>query len=180
MYKDKAVAVRQASRVGTKGGLAVPAASSLFVEDDSLHFEYGHCLPRSSKCSVIHGHSSRVSVELFGERRRDGMILDFGAAKKIVKKVLKDFDHKFIISKKYARVDSDRCFVAFDGRSGRIEMNIPSEQAVILSGEATSENIATEVSRELLEKLPPQVMAVKAFFFEGANKGASYFRVRSD
>lgn len=155
-------------------------SSSLFIEDDSLHFEYGHCLPRSRSCSVIHGHSSRLSAELFGETDEEGMILDFGDAKDAMKKVLKIFDHKFIISKKYAVVKGSRCHVSFTGPNGHIELDVPKEHVILLEGEATSENIAQEVSRELLKHLPLQVKAVKAYFFEGANKGASSFRTRPD
>src|SRR5579875_649479 len=129
--------------------------SSIFMEDDSLHFEYGHCLPKSKTCSVVHGHSSIISV-------------------------LKNFDHKFIICSKYAKVKDGRCHISFDGPNGHIELDLPEQQVILLDVEATSENIASEVARQILNKMPNKVKAVKAFFFEGANKGASLFRMRND
>jgi 6-pyruvoyltetrahydropterin/6-carboxytetrahydropterin synthase len=165
--------------ISRKGKQSLPA-SSIFVEDDSLHFEYGHCLPKSKSCSVLHGHSSRLSAEIFGEVGDDGMILDFGLVKEGIKQVLAKFDHKFIICRKYAVVNGNRCHIAFTGPNGRIELDIPLKQTVLLEAEATSENIASEVAREILDIMPEQVKAVKAFFFEGANKGASLFRMRDD
>lgn len=155
-------------------------ASSLFIEDDSLHFEYGHCLPKSSSCSVVHGHSSRISAEIFGDIGEDGMIIDFGRAKDEMKKVLKRFDHKFIISKKYASLKENRCHISFDGPKGHIELDLPKEHVILLDREATSENIASRIADEILSRMPKQVKAVKAFFFEGANKGASIFRLRDE
>jgi 6-pyruvoyl-tetrahydropterin synthase len=152
--------------------------TSLFIEDDSLHFDYGHALPYSKTCSVLHGHSSRVSVELFGRVGRNGMILDFGDAKAKVKETLKLVDHKFIVGKKYVVESSDKVArVRFEGPNGAFDLKLPPNQMVVLDAEATSENIADFVADRLLEALPPDVEAVKLFFFEGVNKGAASFRV---
>jgi 6-pyruvoyltetrahydropterin/6-carboxytetrahydropterin synthase len=165
--------------VAKKKGEKLPP-SSIFIEDDSLHFEYGHCLPKSKTCSVVHGHSSRISAELFGDIGKDGMIVDFGDAKNAIKSVLKIFDHKFIICKKYAKVKGERCHISFSGPNGHIELDLPREQAILLDKEATSENIASEVAKQILNGMPKEIKGVKAFFFEGANKGASIFRMRND
>jgi len=167
--------VVEMTRGGSKAELPL---SSLFVEDDSLHFDYGHSLPNSESCCVIHGHSSRLSVELFGYQKDDGMILDFGIAKRIIKSVIEGFDHKYVIGSKYVRIIDGRARVSFSGPKGRIEIDVPKEHLVILEGEATSENIVNELSRRLMESLPVEVVAIKAFFFEGTNKGAAVFRKR--
>ncbi len=39
--------------------------------------DYSHLLPGHPKCGVLHGHTAKVIVELFGEVRPDGMIMDF-------------------------------------------------------------------------------------------------------
>jgi 6-pyruvoyl-tetrahydropterin synthase len=154
--------------------------ASLFIEDDSLHFDYGHSLPNSKTCSVLHGHSSRVSVEIFGQVGLNGMILDFGEAKEKLKETLKLVDHKFIIGKKYVTDRSSKAVrVKFEGPNGSFDLKMPPSQVVILDGEATSENIAKFLAGNLLEALPPGVDAAKLFFFEGVNKGASAFRVMS-
>ncbi|MGA1974485.1 MAG: 6-carboxytetrahydropterin synthase [Conexivisphaerales archaeon] len=154
--------------------------ASLFIEDDSLHFDYGHSLPTSKTCSVLHGHSSRISAEVFGQVGPTGMILDFAEAKSALKNTMKLVDHKFIIGKKYVVESTSRTVhVKFEGPNGAFDLRMPSSQVVVLELEATSENIARFVAGKLLEALPNGVDAVKLFFFEGVNKGASAFRVMS-
>jgi 6-pyruvoyltetrahydropterin/6-carboxytetrahydropterin synthase len=152
--------------------------ASLFIEDDSLHFDYGHALPGSKACSVLHGHSSRISAEIFGQVGPGGMIVDFAEAKAALKGTLMTVDHKFIIGRKYVIDRSAKSVhVKFDGPNGVFDLKMPPSQVVILDAEATSENIARFVAGNLLEALPRGVDAVKLFFFEGVNKGAASFRV---
>ena len=40
--------------------------SSIFIEDPSLAFDYAHILPLVEKCSILHGHTSNVMVEIIG------------------------------------------------------------------------------------------------------------------
>lgn len=152
--------------------------SSLFIEDDSLHFDYGHALPSSKTCSVLHGHSSRVSAEILGEVGPVGMIVDFGEAKAALKDALSTVDHKFIIGSKYVVERSSKAVrVRFEGPNGAFDLKMPPSQVVILDGEATSENIAQFVANGVLRRLPKDVEGIKLFFFEGVNKGAAAFRV---
>ncbi len=47
------------------------------------------------KCENLHGHNYKVRVYVKGrELDPGGMLLDFGILKKILKKILEDFDHK--------------------------------------------------------------------------------------
>ncbi|MEK6877069.1 MAG: 6-pyruvoyl tetrahydropterin synthase, partial [Thermoproteota archaeon] len=39
---------------------------SIFIEDPSFAFDYAHILPLVEKCSILHGHTSSVMVELVG------------------------------------------------------------------------------------------------------------------
>ena len=42
------------------------------------------------KCSILHGHTSSVMVELVGQMK-DNLLVDFGIAKKIIKDVSQCF-----------------------------------------------------------------------------------------
>ncbi len=165
----------------TKGKIQTKKSElhSLFVEDDSLHFDYGHCLPNSDTCSVIHGHSSRISAEVFGEVGDDGMILDFADAKSRLKDAIKTVDHKFIICKKYAKINQNECMIEFHGKKGHFRLEIPASTVYLLEKEATSENIASELAEAIMNNMPKQVTAMKLFFFEGVSKGATAFRTVS-
>lgn len=135
-------------------------------------------MPNSETCCVIHGHSSRLSVELFGNPSEDGMIIDFGEVKRIIRSVISEYDHKFMIGSKYVEIINGRAHISFTGPKGSIEIDVPEEHVVVLEGEATSENIVSSIGRRLIERLPAEVSAIKAYFFEGTSKGAAVFRTR--
>jgi 6-pyruvoyl-tetrahydropterin synthase len=79
-----------------------PQTGSIFLEDASFSFDYAHILPLVEKCSILHGHTSSVMVELVGQMK-DNLLVDFGVAKKIIKEVVNIFDHKFFINKRYLK-----------------------------------------------------------------------------
>src|ERR671910_535943 len=56
---------------------------SIFIEDPSLSFDYAHILPLVQKCSILHGHTSTVMVEIIG-RMENGLVIDFSEAKKMI------------------------------------------------------------------------------------------------
>lgn len=58
-----------------------PQTGSIFLEDASFSYDYAHILPLVEKCSILHGHTSSVMVELVGQMK-DNLLLDFGEAKK--------------------------------------------------------------------------------------------------
>ena len=41
-----------------------PQTGSIFLEDKSFTFDYAHILPLVEKCSILHGHTSSVMVEV--------------------------------------------------------------------------------------------------------------------
>ena len=64
-----------------------PQTGSIFLEDASFSFDYAHILPLVEKCSILHGHTSSVMVELVGQMKNN-LLVDFGVAKKIIKEVM--------------------------------------------------------------------------------------------
>ena len=69
---------------------------TIFLDDPSFNFDYAHILPKTEKCSVMHGHTSSVLVELVG-RPVDGMVVDFGIAKQAVREAVRSLDHMLFI-----------------------------------------------------------------------------------
>ncbi len=145
---------------------------SIFIEDPSLSFDYAHILPLVEKCSVLHGHTSSVMVEIIGSMK-DNLVIDFGEAKRLVKGVINLLDHKFFINKKYViDEDDERYRIAYDGPKGRFDISIPKHTAYMLNGEATVENLASEIIRLLMPKMPDNVEAIGVYIYEGVSKGA--------
>ncbi|MBI5859743.1 MAG: 6-carboxytetrahydropterin synthase, partial [Nitrosarchaeum sp.] len=114
-----------------------PQTGSIFLEDPSFSFDYAHILPLVEKCSILHGHTSSVMVELVGQMK-DNLLVDFGIAKKIIKEVVTVFDHKFFINRKYLKKEDDSHYqIQFDGPKGMFDIQVPKNTAYLLEGEAT-------------------------------------------
>lgn len=149
-----------------------PQTGSIFIEDPSFSFDYAHILPLVEKCSILHGHTSSVMVELAGQMK-DNLLLDFGAAKRIIRDVVAVFDHKFFINRKYVTSeDGTHCTVSFEGPRGSFEIRVPRDTAYMLEGEATVENLSTEIIRLLAPRMPPNIEAIGVYIYEGYNKGS--------
>jgi 6-pyruvoyltetrahydropterin/6-carboxytetrahydropterin synthase len=52
------------------------------------------------------------------------------------------------------------------------DMQVPKNTTYLLEGEATVENLSTEIIRLLVPKLPKNIEAVGVYIYEGYNKGA--------
>jgi 6-pyruvoyltetrahydropterin/6-carboxytetrahydropterin synthase len=145
---------------------------SIFMDDPSFAFDYSHILPWTEKCSVLHGHTSSVIIELIGQPK-SGMIVDFSDVKRIVKEVLSQMDHKLFISKKYMiEEDSRSCRINFDGPNGEFDLKVPRGSTFLMASEATIENLADLVLKLLAPKMPKQVQGIGVYIYEGLNKGS--------
>ena len=146
--------------------------SSIFIEDPTLAFDYAHILPLVEKCSVLHGHTSTVMVEIIGSMKNN-LVIDFGEAKRIIKEALNAIDHKFFINKKYLQKEDDvHYYVTFEGPKGYFSLQLPKSTTYMLSGEATVEGLSLEIIKLLAPKMPQNVEALGVYIYEGINKGA--------
>jgi 6-pyruvoyltetrahydropterin/6-carboxytetrahydropterin synthase len=137
-----------------------------------LAFDYAHILPLVEKCSILHGHTSTVMVEIIG-KMTNNLVIDFSEAKKLVKDALSILDHKFFINEKYLqREDSLHYFVSFEGPRGLFNLQLPKSTTFLLPGEATVENLSSIIIDILASKMPPNVEALGVYIYEGVNKGA--------
>lgn len=147
-------------------------SQSLFLHDPSLSFDYSHILPPSEKCSVLHGHTSSVALEVFG-RPVEGMIVDFGEVKKTVKKCIAKLDHKLFIARRYVKEDTGSSLrIGFKGANGEFNLAVPKSSVFVLEGEATVENLAEVLVKMIIPQMPRDVDALGVYVYEGLNKGA--------
>jgi 6-pyruvoyltetrahydropterin/6-carboxytetrahydropterin synthase len=94
-------------------------------------------------------------------------------AKKIVKEIISILDHKFFINRKYLKNEDQSHFrIMFEGPKGMFDMQVPKNTTYLLEGEATVENLSTEIIKLLVPKLPKNIEAVGVYIYEGYNKGA--------
>ena len=147
-------------------------SGSIFMDDPSFAFDYAHILPLVEKCSILHGHTSTVMVELVGDMKNN-LLIDFGEAKRIIKDAIGILDHKFFINRKYLKNEDGSHFrITFDGPKGMFDMQMPKHTTYLLEGEATVENLSTEIIKILVPMLPKNIEAVGVYIYEGYNKGA--------
>ena len=145
---------------------------SIFIEDPSLSFDYAHILPLVEKCSILHGHTSTVMVEIIG-KIENGLVIDFSEAKRLVKDAINELDHKFFINRQYLfKEDNLYYYVKFDGPQGYFDLQMPKPTVYILPNEATVENLSREIIRILSPKMPKNIEALGVYIYEGVNKGA--------
>jgi 6-pyruvoyltetrahydropterin/6-carboxytetrahydropterin synthase len=145
---------------------------SLFMDDQSFNFDYAHILPMTKKCSVMHGHTSSLLVEITG-RPVEGMVIDFGDAKDIIKNILKEVDHKLFINKKYVLSENGKeVRLSFSTIHGDFNIEAPKGTTVLMEGEATTENLAKYLVERIASEMPENVTSVGVYVYEGMNKGA--------
>ncbi|MDG7009063.1 MAG: 6-carboxytetrahydropterin synthase [Nitrososphaerota archaeon] len=153
--------------LGDEGGL-----QTIFLDDHSFNFDYAHILPKTEKCSVMHGHTSSVLVEIVG-RPIDGMVVDFGIAKQAVREAVRSLDHKLFINEKYVTaVDPKSVTLKFETVHGEFAIKAPKATTVTLKGEASVENLAREVLGRIAPRMPANVTALGVYVYEGLNKGS--------
>src|ERR671922_12920 len=125
---------------------------------------------------VVDSEADAAKFEQIREQLPDLDIIAVGHSKyarKIIKETLNTIDHKFFINKKYLqREDDSHYYVAFEGPKGYFSLQLPKMTTYILSGEATVENLSSEIIRLLAPKMPPNVQALGIYIYEGVNKGA--------
>src|ERR687885_1825398 len=145
---------------------------SIFIEDPSLAFDYAHILPLVEKCSILHGHTSTIMVEIIGNTKNN-LVMDFGEAKRMIKEALNTLDHKFFINKKYVqKEDNLHYYIVFEGPQGYFSLQLPKLTTYLIPGEATVENLSSEIIKLLTPKVPSNVEALGVYVYEGSNKGA--------
>ncbi len=135
-----------------------------------FHFEMAHALFQyDGLCRNIHGHSYNLEVTLIGEPKiepghpKDGMVLDFGDLKKIVKTHIVDrFDHSLMVNSLF----SDSQIELLKKTTNRI---------IVVNYQPTSENIVTDIAKILQQLMPAGVTLFSIRLFETVTSFAEWF-----
>ena len=135
-----------------------------------FHFEMAHALWNyDGLCKNIHGHSYKLFVTIIGEPINDkkspknGMVLDFGDLKSIVKTNIVDiFDHTIVFSSLAPTND----FVNAKQMFERIE---------ILDFQPTCELLVADFAERIKSKLPLDIKLFSLKLYETATAYAEWF-----
>ncbi len=133
-------------------------------------FEMAHALYEyDGLCRNIHGHTYNMEVCLFGEIKnepghpKDGMVMDFGLLKKLVKKSIVDvFDHTLLVNSLFPQ-ESIQAFQK------------ATERLVVVDFQPTTENLVIHFVKILQQELPSNVSLYSMRLYETTNSFAEWF-----
>ncbi|MGD0057235.1 MAG: 6-pyruvoyl tetrahydropterin synthase family protein [Methanomassiliicoccales archaeon] len=118
-----------------------------------IRFSACHFITEHAKCGRLHGHVYGLRLVLHGEKGVNGMIMDFIELKKVMRKIVDDFDHRVLLPGNCPRVvlSVGDEIVAKVGKKRYV---FPAEDVVILDIEEAS---AEEVARVMLARILEEV-----------------------
>lgn len=133
-------------------------------------FEAAHALGGyDGPCREIHGHSYRLFVTIKGEPTTDpmnpkqGMVMDFGVLKKIVKEeIISRFDHALVL-----RTTADEGL--------RRVLAEQFDNVVTVEYQPTCENMLDDFAHRLMKRLPEGVMLHSLRLHETASSYAEWY-----
>ena len=134
-------------------------------------FEAAHALfGYDGKCKNIHGHSYQLYVTIIGtpinniNHPKNGMVLDFGDLKQIVKTEIIDvFDHAIVLNKKTEHINLAKKIANY------------SHRTVLVDYQPTSEMMIQDFAERIKKKLPKEVSLHSIKLFETNNSYAEWF-----
>ena len=133
---------------------------------ESAHALYGY----DGKCKNIHGHSYHLYVTVIGEpiidseNPKNGMVMDFGDLKVIVKKeIVTKFDHAVVLNENSPHKELANT------------INDYSHKVVLVPYQPTSENMLLDFSQRIQRQLPQNVLLHSLKLYETANSYAEWF-----
>lgn len=135
-----------------------------------FHFEMAHMLyAYDGLCSNIHGHSYNLEVTLIGKPKnqpghpKDGMVLDFGELKDIVKSNIIDrFDHALMVNHMVPEKQQKL-------------LHQTTNRIIVVDFQPTSENIVAYIAQIIQQQLPSSVSLYSIRLFETVTSFAEWF-----
>ena len=133
-------------------------------------FEMSHALWKyDGLCKNIHGHSYRLLVTIVGEPIHDdnnpknGMVMDFGDLKKIVKEEIVDpMDHAIVLYEKAPIASLFEVPDMFDRRH-------------VMTYQPTCENMIVDFAERIIKRLPEQIKLHSLRLHETTTSYAEWF-----
>ncbi|MBK8721974.1 MAG: 6-carboxytetrahydropterin synthase [Saprospiraceae bacterium] len=121
---------------------------------DMAHALYGYDGP----CKNIHGHTYHLEVTLIGypydDSTKEGMVIDFGDLKKIVKReIVEKFDHALVLNESAPYVTSEL-------------LNQEFENVIIVPYQPTCENLLLQFLENIKNLFPKEVQLCKVVLRE--------------
>ncbi len=127
------------------------------VEKDYLVFAAGHFITYGGQCESLHGHNYRTRVELEGDLDENSYVYDFGALKKLMRRLVDQLDHKVLLPLENPEIQLDQ-------REAEVEVHYRAKRYVFPRADVfmlpvpntTAEMIARYLAGRVREELTGQ------------------------
>lgn len=141
----------------------------------NLSFSAAHCLPYMGKCERLHGHHYAVHCQVTGRLGDEDVVIDFIAAKKALRDLLAELDHRVLVPTTRGKVvtevgERDVTMTVVDKR-----YVFPRADCALLEvPTTTAENLARFLLAKFVDTaaLPKSVSEVRLAVDEGYGQGA--------
>ena len=138
-------------------------------------FETAHALWNyDGKCKNIHGHSYKLTISISGdvindiENVKNGMIIDFGDLKKIIKKeIIEHFDHCLLLNGNTPHADYAKVENGFS-------------KMMLCDYQPTAENMLIDMVGRILPNFPAHITLKYAKLQETDNSFVEWFKEDND
>ncbi|MDH7508541.1 MAG: 6-carboxytetrahydropterin synthase [Methanomassiliicoccales archaeon] len=119
----------------------------------NIKFSACHLITEHPKCGRLHGHVYVLRMIVHGEKGEHGMIMDFTELKRIMRRIVEEFDHRVLLAGNCPRMKITVGEEVIAETSGKRYV-FPAEDVVIIDAEEAS---AEEVARVLLSRVLSEV-----------------------
>lgn len=152
----------------------------IVLERNTLRFAAAHFTTFGGECEPLHGHNYALMIEIDGALTEDSWILDFTAAKALVRAICKELDHKFILPLNNPALSTSESAAEFEIRFGDRRYVVPRADVAALpidnsTAERLAEWLAGRIAEELRKRAVTNVMSL-AVGVEEAPGQSGWFR----
>jgi 6-pyruvoyltetrahydropterin/6-carboxytetrahydropterin synthase len=114
------------------------------IERNTLRFAAAHMATFGGETEALHGHNYDVIVQMDGALLPDSWVIDFGEAKRLVREICQELDHKLVLAAHSAsmRIDEENGVVTVETSANKRYV-IPKSDVVMLEiDNTTAERLA--------------------------------------
>ena len=127
-------------------------AFSIRLEHNTLRFAAAHFATFAGDLEPLHGHNYQVTVELTGALTPDSWVLDFSVAKRLVRELCQELDHKFILA-------AANPHLTVTHAAGEYEIRFGSRRYVFPEGDVAPLDIDNTMAERLAEWIASRLAA---------------------
>lgn len=145
----------------------------MFLISKDYRFSAAHRLEGHPKCGRLHGHNYLLQVWLAADELEDGMVMDFNDVGSIIKDIVGDMDHRYLVSEE--NLQQEDIYVAAANQSMSREDDLYFLRTDRSTAECIAETIYTNVTNELVRLgFYSRVWIEKVVLWETSKSQATY------